>query len=133
MSRFNIIHECFKYNGEHYNFNALKILALNLVEGDEFFNKDIGEFLTQWLDTSNTIELKTSGSTGIPKTIIIEKQAMVNSAIATGAHFKLQPSDNALLCLPVHYIAGKMMLVRALVLGLELDSIEPTSNLQIDI
>ena len=63
----------------------------------------------------------------------MQKQAMVNSAIATGVYFNLKPKQRALLCLPAHYIAGKMMLVRAIVLGLELDSIEPKSNLEIDI
>ena len=49
------------------------------------------------------------------------------------SNFNLKPKQRALLCLPAHYIAGKMMLVRAIVLGLELDSIEPKSNLEIDI
>ncbi|WP_034059114.1 AMP-binding protein [Lacinutrix jangbogonensis] len=131
MPIFDTVHECFKYHGTHYNFKTLKALALQLIESEASYNNDIGEFLLQWQDKANTIALKTSGSTGIPKTIIIEKQAMVNSALATGAHFNLQPSNSALLCLPAHYIAGKMMLVRALVLGLELDSIEPKSNLEI--
>ena len=53
----------------------------------------------------------------------------MHSAIATGDYFNLQPGDSALLCLPATYIAGKMMLVRAMILGLELDVVEPTSNL----
>ena len=133
MFSFNKVHECFKYNGKHYSFEALKILAQDLIKNNEAYIKDIGEFLLQWQENSKTITLKTSGSTGRPKTIIIEKQAMVNSAIATGSYFNLKPTNKALLCLPAHYIAGKMMLVRSLVLGLELDSIEPKSNLEIDI
>ncbi|WP_055437034.1 AMP-binding protein [Lacinutrix algicola] len=133
MPGFDIVNKCFKYNGEHYSFIALKDFALKLIESKLSYNKDIGDFLLLWQDNSNTIALKTSGSTGVPKTIVIKKQAMVNSAIATGEYFKLQPSSKALLCLPAHYIAGKMMLVRALVLGLEIDSIEPKSNLKIDL
>ena len=53
---------------------------------------------------------------------------MVNSAIATGDFFKLEPGDTALHCLPANYIAGKMMLVRAMILGLEIDLVEPRSN-----
>ena len=133
MPIFDSIHEDFKYNGVHYSFIALKEFALKLIKSEQSYNKDIGDFLLLWLDNSNTIELKTSGSTGVPKLVIIKKQAMVNSAIATGEYFKLQPSSKALLCLPAHYIAGKMMLIRALVLGLEIDSIEPKSNLKIDL
>jgi chemotaxis signal transduction protein len=58
----------------------------------------------------------------------MEKQAMVNSALATGDFLNLHAGNKALLCLPMDYIAGKMMFVRALILGLDLDFIEPTSN-----
>lgn len=132
MLSFNTIHEYFKYNGKHYNFEALKTLGQELIKNKEAYKKDIGNFLLLWLDVSNIIKLKTSGSTGTPKIIKINKQAMVNSAIATGIHFNLKESNTALLCLPANYIAGKMMLVRAIVLGLEIDSIEPKSCLQID-
>src|SRR5690606_9833108 len=63
-----------------------------------------------------------------PKTIQVKKQAMVNSAIATGDFFNLTPGNKALHCLPSNYISGKMMLIRAMILGLELDIINPTSN-----
>ena len=52
---------------------------------------------------------------------------MVNSAIATGNYFKLEPGFKALHCLSSQFIAGKMMLVRTLILGLELDIILPSS------
>jgi len=133
MFSFTTVHESFKFNGTHYNLKDLKTLAQCLIKTKVPYKKDIGAFLLQWQDSSTSVALKTSGSTGVPKTIIMEKQAMVNSAIATGEHFNLQPSNTALFCLPAHYIAGKMMLVRALVLGLELDSIEPKSHLKIDI
>jgi O-succinylbenzoic acid--CoA ligase len=70
----------------------------------------------------------TSGSTGEPKTVIVKKQAMVNSAIATGDFFDLKPGNSALQCLPVKYVAGKMMLVRAMILGLDLEFVAPSSN-----
>jgi O-succinylbenzoic acid--CoA ligase len=82
------------------------------------------------LDASETIQLSTSGTTGIPKTIILSKQAMVHSAIATADYFKLQPGNSALLCLPARYIAGKMMLVRTFIIGLELDILPSSSNLE---
>jgi len=45
----------------------------------------------------------------------------------TGDYFNLQPGNTALHCLPTKYIAGKMMLVRAMILGLELDLVEPVA------
>src|SRR5690554_7084270 len=50
---------------------------------------------------------------------------MVHSALATGEFFGLNPGDSALLCLPTRYIGGKMMFVRAVVLGLKLDYVNP--------
>ncbi len=53
---------------------------------------------------------------------------MVNSALATGDFFKLKPGDTALMCLSAEFIAGKMMLVRAMVLGLALDIVAPDTT-----
>ncbi len=85
-------------------------------------------FIKNWLDDKNYIEVKTSGSTGTPKIIRLAKERMIASANATGKFFDLKPNDKALLCLPCDYIAGKMMVVRAIVLGLDLYSVEPTGN-----
>ena len=92
------------------------------------FEKSIGDFLLDWLDNNDFIVAKTSGSTGAPKTITLKKQAMVNSAIATGNYFNLVSGNKALHCLSTEFIAGKMMLVRAIVLGLEIDLVEPSLN-----
>ena len=62
----------------------------------------------------------------------IKKMAMVYSSIATGDFFKLEPGDKVLHCLPSNFIAGKMMIVRAIVLGLELDMVEPSATPIID-
>ena len=85
-------------------------------------------FIKNWLDENDYVEVKTSGSTGTPKIIQLEKKRMIASAKATGDFFDLKPNDKALLCLPCDYIAGKMMVVRAMVLGLNLYSVEPTGN-----
>jgi O-succinylbenzoic acid--CoA ligase len=86
------------------------------------------QFLKEWFSVKEVIEVKTSGSTGKPKIIALKKEFMVNSALATGAFFNLPEKKTALLCMSIHYIAGKMMLVRAIVLGWHLDIVEPTSN-----
>jgi O-succinylbenzoic acid--CoA ligase len=122
------INEKFKLNGVHYTEDDLLQVAYNFIKEGELYEQEIGNFLLYWLDYKDTLEVKTSGSTGIPKVIKIEKQAMVNSALATGAFFNLKPGDKALHCLPTQFIAGKMMLVRAIILGLEIDLVEPTSH-----
>jgi len=88
----------------------------------------VHSFLQEWFSDKGSIEIQTSGSTGIPKLISIQKEFMINSALATGSFFDLPEKTTALLCLSTDYIAGKMMLVRALVLGWELEVIEPISH-----
>lgn len=88
---------------------------------------EVHQFLENWFDRSAIIEVKTSGSTGIPKLIQLQKKHMINSAKATGEFFNLFENTTALLCMPVNFIAGKMMLVRALTLGWQLDIVETSS------
>lgn len=90
--------------------------------------RPIGDFLEEWLNPSSELLLKTSGSTGTPKTIIAQKDQLLASAAATAEYFKFTPGQTALLCLPVQYIAGKMMIVRALYSGLNIFCVPPSSN-----
>lgn len=84
-------------------------------------------FLTQWFNEEEHITVKTSGSTGTPKSIQLSKDRMRASAKMTGEYFGLQAGDQALLCMPADYIAGKMMIVRSLELGLRLLVVAPSS------
>ena len=123
-----IIHQDFKLNGKSFSYVELLAEALFLKNNGTLFEKSIGNFLIDWLSNESFILVQTSGSTGKPKQIILQKDAMIASAKATVNFFKLQPKSTALLCLSVDYIAGKMMLVRALTFGLHLDTVEPSSN-----
>ena len=129
IPHYKSIHNRFKINNFHFDKEALYQLAYTLIKEGEEHEKDLGSFLLDWLDDKETIQLTTSGTTGTPKVITIKKQSMVHSAIATGNYFNLHPQDKALLCLPARYIAGKMMIVRSMMLGLELDIMVPTSHL----
>jgi O-succinylbenzoic acid--CoA ligase len=124
--KFDKVHRRFKLNGNNYNHDELKEVSYSYIKEGELFEKVIGNFIADWLDHNDFIKTNTSGSTGTPKTIKVKKQAMVNSAITTGDYFNIQPGDKALLCLPLESIAGKMMLVRAMMLGLELDIVRPS-------
>lgn len=75
----------------------------------------IYNFILNWFDNSDFILQQTSGSTGTPKEIKLKKSAMVASAKKTINYFNLNENDTVWLCLPIDYIAGKMMVVRALV------------------
>ncbi|WP_179315141.1 AMP-binding protein [Winogradskyella undariae] len=122
------VHNRFKFNGLHFSYDELKEVAYSLIKEGQPYERITGDFLMDWLDHRDYMYVTTSGSTGKPKEVKLMKQAMVNSSIATGNFFKLEPGDKALHCLPSHFIAGKMMFVRALVLGLEIDFVEPLAH-----
>jgi O-succinylbenzoic acid--CoA ligase len=102
--------------------------AYSFIKEGEDFEKPVGDFLLDWFDDKRYIEMNTSGSTGKPKLIKVDKQAMVRSALATGDFFDLKPGDKVLHCLPANYVAGKMMLIRGFILGLEIDFVAPSSH-----
>ncbi|MBS7233983.1 AMP-binding protein [Flavobacterium psychroterrae] len=122
------VHNYFKIDGFHLSEEELRHVAYDYIKEGDGDEQAIGEFLLDWFDDKEYIEMKTSGTTGLPKLVKLEKQAMIQSALATGDFFELEPGDKALLCLPVKFIAGKMMLVRAIILGLELDIVEPSTQ-----
>ena len=127
-SDFRVANEAFRLNSQKLTETELINLAKEFIDSDEDYKKSFGKFLLEWFDENEFIELTTSGTTGNPKKIKLLKQAMVNSALATSEFFHLPQKTKALHCLSTDYIAGKMMLVRALVCGWDLDVVKPESN-----
>ena len=92
------------------------------------YEQKVINFCQKWIDGQQEFMLKTSGSTGEPKPIILTRNQMIASAKLTGKTFGLEVGDWALVCLNVDYIAGIMMLVRGMELGLKLTIVEPSKN-----
>lgn len=95
-------------------------------ETSQYLTTEINDFLVHWNSKNEFIILQTSGSTGTPKKIEVHKTDLIKSANLTGKFLKLEDGNSALCCLPIQYISGTMMLIRALTLNLELIIIEPT-------
>jgi len=115
-------------NGHKYTKTQLQSLCTEKLNDTLTWEKSIYLFIRDWLDDSPTLQVQTSGTTGTPKIITVLKNQMIQSARITGKFFHLQAGQNVLLCLSADYIAGKMMIVRAFVLGLNLIAVEPTSK-----
>jgi O-succinylbenzoic acid--CoA ligase len=122
------VHSHFKINGHHLTKEDLCRVAYSFIKEGADFEQAVGDFLLDWFDDKSYIDMYTSGTTGEPKTIRIEKNAMIQSAISSGEFFGLQPGNKVLHCLPAKYVAGKMMFVRAFVLGLDVDFVAPSSH-----
>lgn len=108
---------------------------------DNFLMKDLPEFASQsefhhelflflkdWFSESDVLRVQTSGSTGIPKEMLVEKSKMMQSARITCSFLNLKKGDSALLCMSLNYIAGKMVVVRALIAGLDIYPVIPNGN-----
>lgn len=102
----------------------IKLLKTQLPE----WESKIYQFIINFLDKKDYIEQLSSGTTGLPKKIKLKKTALVESADNTVNKLNLKWNDKALLCLPVDYIAGKMMIVRSFTAGLNLFLEEPSSK-----
>lgn len=122
--------EIFRVNGESFSkqdlldFSAQKLANKN-TSGWEL---EVYAFIKNFFDEAVELEQFTSGTTGKPKKMILQRSSMLASASMTLKYFHMQERERALLCLPVKYIAGKMMIVRALLGGLDLLTAEPSGN-----
>ncbi len=92
------------------------------------YEKNTLIFCHEWLSGKNEFELHTSGSTGIPKPVLIQRKQMQASALATIRALQLEKGDKALVCLNTAYIAGKMMLVRGFEWNMIMHVVTPVSN-----
>ena len=114
-----------------------KNLNLNQLPSETEFEKKVKDFLEEWFSDKKMVSVQTSGSTGTPKIFEIEKNKMIASAQMTCNFLGLKEGDTALLCLPVEYISGKMMMVRSVIRHLKLiitnPSTKPLQNLQDEI
>ncbi len=122
------LHQEFKFENNKVSKSELLQKAQIWINSGALYEKHIGQFIIEWFDDKDSIQVKTSGSTGNPKLININKAAMVASAEATIQYFNLRAGNSALLCLSAEFIAGKMMLVRAFVGGLNLYITEPSQS-----
>lgn len=85
-------------------------------------------FLSDWNNGYDKLLVHTSGSTGKPKPMWVEKQKMLNSARITCDFLGMNPGDTFYLCMPLDYIAGKMVVVRAIERHLKLISEKPSGH-----
>ncbi|MGI9546451.1 MAG: AMP-binding protein [Flavobacteriaceae bacterium] len=122
------IHPDFSLNGVPYNRADLLEIGYSFIKEGRSFEQPIGDFFLDWLSETTDVLVKTSGSTADARSIRLSKDAMAQSARSTADFFNLDPGTSALHCLPADHIAGKMMLVRAMTLGWNLDIVEPSTT-----
>lgn len=123
----SIFHKMVSFSFENKDLSEL-LYSDDLIKQFSLLDKSSIPFLEAWQDSSESIELHTSGSTGTPKKMQMGKDSMRKSAQLTLDYFGLKKGDTILLNLPVEFIAGKMIWVRAFAGGLNLYATHPTSS-----
>ncbi len=115
-----------RINGEVLNHSELLLKEKNATSNWE---KEIYHFAA-WLtgQDESPMTFKTSGSTGVPKTIKFSKKEVFDSAIRTIKFFNLHRDQRFLLCLPAAFVAGRMMIARAWVCGADLYTVPPSNH-----
>lgn len=88
-------------------------------------------FFRSWFDARPFIEVQSSGTTGTPKKIRLQKVHMLESARRSVRFFGLSPSARGLMVLPAAFIGGKMQLLRAMISGMHLDFLSPALRLEV--
>lgn len=120
------IHPNFRITFQGKQFTAQGFIALQEIAS---WAVDVQEAVRFWLVQKDDLIVKTSGSTGIPKTISLTKKTLMASAEATISFFKLNHKSSVLLVLPAKFIGGKMVVFRAMMAGMNLTIIEPKTML----
>lgn len=114
-------------NGKNLEIADILSASPSFIPESEFEN-GVVDFFKNWQDNNVLFEVNTSGSTGISKIIRISKEAMIQSSRMTAAALGLKAGMTSLLAMDTEYIAGKMMIARALTLDMTLIAVEPSSN-----
>ena len=89
---------------------------------------EINKLLLFWKSDKENLTVLTSGSTGNPKKINISKKQMIASAENTLQYFNINENSTFLNCLPVKYIGGKIMLIRAILSKGKIVLCKPLAN-----
>ncbi len=123
------------FNGKKYLPNELEKLKEDMLSQNKFLEAylELYAFLKEWFNDKDYVEVQTSGSTGTAKEYKAMKENMMQSALRTCDFLSLPENSSVLLCMPLKFIGAKMIVVRALVAGLDLYCVPASLNPMKDI
>jgi O-succinylbenzoic acid--CoA ligase len=93
----------------------------------EYISSSI-RFLMDWNSAKPLFKVMSSGTTGKAKELEFDRSSLEQSALISINTFTLKPGDILFHALPLSFIAGKMMLVRAIIGKMKLYIVEPSAN-----
>src|SRR6185369_2162777 len=72
------------------------------------------------VEAGDALVVATSGTTGVPKAVVLTHDAVAASASATSARLGVTTDDDWLACLPLSHVGGLSVVTRALATGTSL-------------
>ncbi|MEO9804055.1 MAG: AMP-binding protein [Reichenbachiella sp.] len=111
------------FEGSEYQLSNLSELQKVYPESSRLIR-----FILDWQNKSNSFQLLTSGSTGSPKIIDVDRKQIVASVEATSQYLSLKSNLQVLSSLDPNFIAAVMMVARCLILDMNLILERPTAN-----
>ncbi|WP_324677049.1 AMP-binding protein [Hymenobacter sp. GOD-10R] len=115
-------------NGRVFRYADLQQYPLDSPTDLNGYEAKVLDFCRQWLNGTLLFDLHTSGSTGTPQLIQMERRQLEASARRTCEYFDLGAGDRELVCLNCESVGGLMMLVRGLEHQMHLTIVEPNAN-----
>ncbi len=100
---------------------------INTESSNPYYAKVL-KIIHDWEEGVEEFHLRTSGSSGVPKEIVITRGQVLASIRQTRKKFSLGSEDLLFCCLNVDYIAGMLMIFRALEIGCDLLVTEPVGH-----
>ncbi len=113
-------------NGKYWYFDNIKALRTENFADYPKLEEETLTIARNWLDGQPNFSLKTSGSSGSPKTLTFSREQIGQSVEQTTKAFDLKPGDQLLNPLSPGYVAGFMMLMRGLILETPVFLVEPS-------
>lgn len=108
-----------------------QLSSRNIIENISDDEKKVIKVITAWQEETLYFDLTTSGSTGNPATIQLQRERLLYSA-KSSLQF-LDPNSsfgNTLLCINPAFVGGLMVIVRALIADLDISVISPASKFE---
>lgn len=120
----------FILNNQLFDYKIIKDHFLDLSKNIFLtpFEQNTLLFIHRWLNEEPYFPIRTSGSTGSSKELLLDREQMRKSARLTGEFFSFSPGIKSLVCLNTSYIAGMMMLVRSMEYNMAMTIKEPSSD-----
>lgn len=111
--------------GQWHGEETLKDVDLQSLDVHE---REAVQFIHDWQEGKQAFTFHTSGSTGTPKPIMFHRSQLEASARITIDALQLKPGMTTLVCLDTRFVAGAMMLVRSMVIGMNILIRRPAGN-----